>query len=159
MKGIRAHKLLQWMIDQHDKESHNKFIRPNFKSYTLVMSAGVRTGKYLSPEKKRTNFDIVMQTFEDLAKCDYGLKPGSISFRIMLTACKGLLPAGKEQQHHIGAIFEHCCRVGVVDELIYHTFCETADKETFELIVGLDKHSWRDLPQEWRKKPKDLIEE
>ena len=144
------------MVKQNEQKEHNVFIKPNFKSYTLVMLACVRTTRHLTTAEKRKCFEITMRTFEDLAKCDNGLKPGSISYRIMLTACSCLLPPGKEQQHHIGAIFDHCSRVGVVDKLIYSAFTETADKDTFALKVGRDKPTWQDLPVEWRKNSKDF---
>lgn len=143
------------MISQHER--NNRFIRPNFQTYTLVKSACVRTFKYLSPEEKRKNFDIVMRTFQDVARNVYGLKPGSISFRIMLTACKSLLPPGREQQNNIRAIFEHCCRVGVVDRPIFYEFRATADRETFQLVTGLDENaSLGELPVEWRKNSKQF---
>lgn len=150
-KAFRAHSFLQWMIQEQER-GQNKYLKPNFKAYTLVMSICSRPNKQLSLEKKRRIFEIITQTFEDLARGDNGLNPGSISYRIMLTACKNLLPPGKERQHHIKAIFEHCCRVGVVDERIYEAFCDTADEETRKEIVGLDKKSWMDLPLDWRNK-------
>jgi hypothetical protein len=115
------------------------------------MSACVRTSKHLDPREKRRNFDIVLRTFEDLTKADH-LKPGSVSYRIMLSACHALLPPGPEQQNRVKAIFQHCCRVGVVDDYLYAIFLESSDKDTFKEIMEKDHDvPYAVLPKEWKR--------
>ena len=146
-KGARAQALLKWMDAEH--KNGNPFIKPNFQSYTLVMSACVRTSKYWLPELKRKNFAIVLKTFREQNNSEY--KPGGVSYRIMMSACQHLLPHGGQQQHHVKAIFEHCCRFGNADPHVYHAFSKAADSETFKLVVGSDKEiPWEKLPDEWR---------
>jgi len=145
-KGARARDLLTWMIDRN--QNGNSFIRPTFVSYTSVMSACVRNAKHLVTAEKVNNFSIVRQTFGDLARSDY-LEPRSISYRIMISACRDLLPNEKEQQQQIVAIFQHCCRVGVVDEKTFSSFCDSANEHS-KAAVGLDPTAtWRGLPKEW----------
>jgi hypothetical protein len=138
------------MFDQHQIKK-NDYIKPTFPSYNYVMSACVRSSKYLNAKDKRINFGIVLRTFEDLVKAS-NVNPGSVSYRIMLSACKELLPPGREQQHHVKAIFQHCCRVGGVDEYLYFVFLECSNKETSIEVIEKDHHvSWDELPEKWKR--------
>jgi len=149
-KSIRARSLLDWM--KKESSNGNIYMNPNFASYTSVMSSCVRSSRDLTEQEKKKNFQILLETFEELAK-HRTIQPSRISYRIMMKGCNFLLPNNKEQQqHHINALFEHCKKTGIVDESIFTSFHQAAQEATFLHATGYESKlcSFEDLPNEWK---------
>ena len=146
-KGLRARKLLELMKQLH--VAGNPYIEPDFHSYSLVINSCL-AGPFhsLSVGDRRNTFQVVMKTFQEMSLSE-NIQPNSITYRNVLKACKLLLPDGAEQQHHSNAVFQHCCRIGVVDDVVLDGFRFAADPKLFEEVAGSAES--RDIPYQWRK--------
>jgi len=147
-KGVMARKLLEWMLSEY--QNGNSFIKPNSSSYNLVMKACIKSSKFLRPQQKKRNFEIVQKTFEELTRSQ-NARPGVISYRIMLTASQLLLPEGPERQSQVKKVFDDCCRMGLVDEIAYSIFLDIGDDNTVSSTFGQDVITWAKLPIEWKR--------
>jgi hypothetical protein len=114
------------------------------------MKACIKSSKYLRPQQKRQNFEIILKIFKEL-KRSQNARPGVISYRMMLTACQLLLPEGPERQLHAKEIFDDCCLMGLTDEIVYFIVLDICDENTLRKIVGQDVKSWAELPVEWKR--------
>lgn len=147
-KGLKAQTLLEWMKSEYQKG--NSFIKPNSSSYNSVMKACIKSSKYLRPQQKQRNFEIILKIFKEL-KRSQNVRPGVVSYRMMLTACQLLLPEGPERQLHAKEIFDDCCLMGLTDEIIYFIFLDICDENALREIVGQDVKSWAKLPVAWKR--------
>jgi hypothetical protein len=147
-KALMARNLLEWMLAEY--QNGNAFIKPNSSSYNFVMKACIKSSKYLKPQQKRRNFEILLNTFEELSRSQ-NARPGLISYRMMLNACQLLLPECSERLAYAKELFHDCCRIGLVDEIIYSIFLDMCDDHTLRTTVGHDVKTWTELPLEWKR--------
>jgi hypothetical protein len=150
-KATRARELLSYMQEQY--ANGNIYAKPNLTSFHAVINACIHQSDHLSWEKRRKNYDVLLATFKDLAKSDY-LAPRSLTYSNILKSCKILLPSGEEQQLNIKAIFSHCCRIGVVDDIVLEGFLFAAEPYLFKAVTGFEKEQLvaaDDLPKEWTR--------
>ena len=145
-KGLRARKLLESMNQLYN--AGNPYTKPDFHSYSLVINSCLGQLNTLSVAEKRNSFNAVIKTFQEMTVSDKA-QPHSITYRNVLKACKLLLPGDAEQQHHTNAVFQHCCRVGVVDDIVLDGFRFAAEPKLFKEVTGSDV--CREIPARWRK--------
>mmetsp|Transcript_40059 Transcript_40059/g.58548 ORF Transcript_40059/g.58548 Transcript_40059/m.58548 type:complete len:860 (-) Transcript_40059:160-2739(-) len=163
-KVEKSLELLQRMMHQY--ESGNVLARPDTDVYNSVLNACAKC--FSKDEKIRRNAMRVaienVQNMREQAKEEgrgVKCKPDATTYRLLLEACRNLLPAeGGEREKAVEAVFNRCCLEGYVDTEVLEVFQKIASPELYRkrvlLIVtggegGSGESKERTLPEKWTR--------
>jgi hypothetical protein len=150
-KAIRANKIVQQM-----KYSQPFPTLPTLYTYKCLLNCcaylTVHGPKQATAQEKYQSFQIAVDALHDLRSSGSLLSPDATIYSLFLKSCMQLMPSNRKRDAVIEAVFNQCCRDGVVDQRIIQQLKVGTSTEMYQTLLG--NHMMNidvPLPSDWTR--------
>lgn len=153
-KPQRALRILKKMNDL--AKNGDESVRPNLYTYNSAIDACAKCRGTSEQQAQALKIAFAILKAIQVAK---NVKPNHVTYGTLIKATGNLMPAGPERNDIARAVFEKCCKAGMVEDVMLKHLRMAVDGDVLqEVLKGvMDRNGFADyskIPPEWTKNVK-----